>query len=105
MYQWEDRAACKGQPQWVFFPEPGCGTGEVAKLICAMCSVRSECLQSAIENREESGIWGGLNTKERHRFEDERARRTSHSGGRIRRAPVVAADALLTSRQIWTADG
>ena len=33
-----------------------------------MCEVSVECLQTAIENNETFGIWGGLTPKERSRI-------------------------------------
>lgn len=36
-----------------------------AKAICATCSVRSDCLDYALQIREQHGIWGGLNESER----------------------------------------
>ncbi len=36
-----------------------------AKEICAVCSVRSDCLQYALDIGEQHGIWGGLNEIER----------------------------------------
>lgn len=61
---WLDRAACVGSdPDWWF---PGRG-GDVtrAKAICATCTTREECLQYALDNFEEVGIWGGLTKIER----------------------------------------
>lgn len=36
-----------------------------AKIICASCPVAADCLDSAMLNREEFGIWGGLTPEER----------------------------------------
>jgi Transcription factor WhiB len=36
-----------------------------AKAICFECQVREECLQFALENKEEFGVWGGLDDVER----------------------------------------
>lgn len=54
----------------LWFPESG---GESyaqrqAKKYCEECPVRAECLQFAIVNREEYGIWGGLTVRERQRI-------------------------------------
>lgn len=35
------------------------------KAFCNPCSVRTECLLWALEHREQFGIWGGLDTRER----------------------------------------
>jgi WhiB family redox-sensing transcriptional regulator len=44
-----------------------------AKQICAVCVVRRECLDYAIEIREPHGIWGGLNEAERKQLLERRA--------------------------------
>ena len=36
-----------------------------AKAICALCTVRLECLAEAMEHKIDHGIWGGLSVKER----------------------------------------
>ena len=58
---------------------------EIAKAICASCSVRKECLQEAQNNGEDYGIWGGLNPEERfksflqQRLQDRRLTGSQHS--------------------------
>jgi WhiB family redox-sensing transcriptional regulator len=43
------------------------------KRICKeMCPVRDQCLQEAIDRREQHGIWGGLTTKERQKLMKQR---------------------------------
>lgn len=41
---------------------------ESAKIICAGCPVAGDCLDAAMLNREEYGIWGGLTPTERRRY-------------------------------------
>jgi WhiB family redox-sensing transcriptional regulator len=36
--------------------------------VCSKCEVRLECLDFAITTRQQEGIWGGLNPKERQRL-------------------------------------
>lgn len=69
---WQDRAACRGQPAAVFFAPAHFEKKEVraarerrAKAICAACPVRKECLDYALRAQELHGIWGGLNEVER----------------------------------------
>lgn len=38
---------------------------KVAKKLCAQCPIRQECLEYAVEAKEEWGIWGGLTARER----------------------------------------
>lgn len=36
-----------------------------AKLMCAACPVRTECLSEALDNSIEWGVWGGMTERER----------------------------------------
>jgi WhiB family redox-sensing transcriptional regulator len=38
---------------------------EMAKRICHGCPVRYQCLRWSLENPEDSGVWGGLSSRER----------------------------------------
>ena len=40
---------------------------QVAKAICAQCFVWRDCLAAALQN-DESGVWGGLNERERRKL-------------------------------------
>lgn len=57
-------ALCAEVDSELFFPEQG-ARGSAAKRVCMACDVRVECLLGAIERREQWGIWGGLNVRER----------------------------------------
>lgn len=37
----------------------------VAKQICKECPIQMECLATALDNREEGGVWGGYTERER----------------------------------------
>lgn len=78
---WFDRARCMGVPLPVFYGEdrdqqehgshrPYLLPGDIsrAKKLCAGCEVREQCLDWALERREEHGIWGGYTHKERARM-------------------------------------
>jgi hypothetical protein len=71
---WESRAACRDVPPelvGMWFPAGpgedvggansagGDNHGRQAKAVCATCPVWRECLEGAVERREEHGIWGG----------------------------------------------
>ncbi len=61
-----DYAACAGEETRTFYPFKDEKLLMIAaKAICARCLVRDECLNFAIENEENYGIWGGLTPKER----------------------------------------
>lgn len=71
---WHTHAACAGQHSALFYPPT---TGEKksarlarerrAKAVCAECTVRTECLATAVANNERYGIWGGMTDLERRR--------------------------------------
>lgn len=61
---WRLGALCAQADPEAFYPEKGGSTRE-AKKLCQTCDVREECLQSALENDERFGIWGGLSERER----------------------------------------
>lgn len=72
---WHDAAACKNWPAEWWFPRRAADhPGEVssiyaeteqAKKICGDCPSRKPCLDFALSNKEEFGIWGGLGEKAR----------------------------------------
>lgn len=43
-----------------------------AKRICKTCPVRAECLEYALAHREQGGVWGGLDPKERKQLKKKR---------------------------------
>lgn len=66
---WRRRAACRTEDPELFFP---IGEGlaallqaEVAKRVCARCPVMDECLEWAMNTRQDAGVWGGLAEDER----------------------------------------
>jgi WhiB family redox-sensing transcriptional regulator len=61
---WQDHANCLGLDPDLFFPERGASTTE-AKAVCAGCAVRRECLEYALANNEQVGIWGGTSYRQR----------------------------------------
>lgn len=62
--EWLALRACADMPVAVFFPEDSHGVTR-AKAICATCPVRVDCLQSAMDNDERFGIWGGTSERQR----------------------------------------
>ena len=61
--KWMDRAACIGSDA-DFFPEMG-HTATAARKVCAGCPVRDACLQWALENGFEHGVFGGVGARDR----------------------------------------
>ncbi|MFE5628443.1 WhiB family transcriptional regulator [Streptomyces sp. NPDC056543] len=62
-----EQGLCAQSDPEVFFPERGTSARE-GKLVCLACEVRTECLEYALDNGEQFGIWGGLTEKERARL-------------------------------------
>lgn len=60
---YEDALCAQIDPE-TFFPEKG-HSSKAAKAMCLRCEVRTACLQLAIDNDEEFGVWGGLSARER----------------------------------------
>ena len=59
-------AKCKGMDPEFFFPEKGAIAAP--KKICANCPVQLDCLDYAVENRIEFGVWGGVSQRQRLRL-------------------------------------
>lgn len=64
---WMARGLCATQPPGTFFPSDGVGV-EIAKRICANCTVVDQCLEYALENRIDHGVWGGCSERQRRRI-------------------------------------
>src|SRR6266542_950662 len=61
---WQDDAACRGKEVVLFFGPDGERQPEreirerKAKIVCASCPVRTECLSYAVSRPEKYGTWG-----------------------------------------------
>jgi WhiB family redox-sensing transcriptional regulator len=68
--EWMNDAACIGYDLSVFFPKSGRGTASPARMICADCTVRDDCLEYALSHEhgthDAHGIYAGLTGNERH---------------------------------------
>jgi WhiB family redox-sensing transcriptional regulator len=75
-FDWMDDAACRGRTDVEFFPEVGYnGKAPKALALCNNCPVKDDCLDFALENNIEHGIWGGTNPRQRKQL-----RRTLNKG-------------------------
>ena len=76
---WRAASACNDEDPELFFPigttGPAVEQAIVAKRICAVCEVREQCLEYAIETNQDSGIWGGMTEDERRTLKRQRQRR------------------------------
>ena len=78
---WRSAGACVSADPDLFFPISSAGSpGEQqiaqAKMICAGCQVRQECLEFALAHDQVYGIWGGTTPEDRQR-ERRRKRRAA----------------------------
>lgn len=64
---WMARGSCASVPPAIFFPSDGAGV-EAARKICESCRVRTPCLEYALEQRIDHGVWGGCSERERRRI-------------------------------------
>ncbi len=64
---WMSGGNCRNYPPAVFFPSDGVGVDRARK-ICADCPVVEQCLEYALEQRIEHGVWGGCSERERRRI-------------------------------------
>ena len=71
-HAWTEYASCRGIEE-DFFPEKGASNRRIYE-ICEDCLVRAECLEFALFNEMESGIWGGFSNH--HHRGIKKARRT-----------------------------
>jgi WhiB family redox-sensing transcriptional regulator len=66
---WRSRSACLDEDPELFFPigttGPAAHQVEEAKVVCGRCTVREACLAWALDERQEHGVWGGLDEDER----------------------------------------
>jgi WhiB family redox-sensing transcriptional regulator len=69
---WQEKAACRGVPTEIFFPDNPGGQDSVynkARDFCLKCEVTQQCLAYALEHetgqRCRFGVFGGLSPRER----------------------------------------
>jgi WhiB family redox-sensing transcriptional regulator len=70
MTDW-DQAACNGLDTGIFFDhedtrgEKRATSLAAARSVCATCTIRSACLDYAVDTVQAFGVWGGLTAAER----------------------------------------
>lgn len=64
---WMQQGNCRNYPPATFFPSDGVGVDR-ARAICKGCPVMGECLEYALAERIEHGVWGGCSERERRRI-------------------------------------
>lgn len=64
---WMTHGHCRRESPDTFFPSDGVGV-QIALRICADCPVKSPCLEYALANGIDHGVWGGASERERRRI-------------------------------------
>jgi WhiB family redox-sensing transcriptional regulator len=76
--QWLNESRCLTEDPELFFPVGNTGPAaeqiEQAKAVCRECTVSSQCLEYAIKENQDSGVWGGLSEDERKSLKRKYAR-------------------------------
>ncbi|MEU3244682.1 MULTISPECIES: WhiB family transcriptional regulator [unclassified Streptomyces] len=61
--EWRENAACGSSDADDLFADSA--RQRQAKVVCAGCPVRTECLAEALDERIEFGVWGGMTERDR----------------------------------------
>ena len=85
--KWMATGNCRTEPPSLFFPSDGVGV-EVARRICADCPAKAPCLEYALANGIDHGVWGGASERERRRIARRRRLEAAAAG---RRPPLSRA--------------
>lgn len=64
---WMANGECAERPPETFFPSDGVGV-DIARRICNTCVEQERCLEYALANRIDHGVWGGASERERRRI-------------------------------------
>lgn len=64
---WMAKGNCRNFPPAMFFPSDGVGVDR-ARRICAGCEVAIQCLEYALAEHIDHGVWGGCSERERRRI-------------------------------------
>jgi WhiB family redox-sensing transcriptional regulator len=73
--EWMAAGRCRDLPPETFFPSDGVGVDHARK-ICADCAMKGPCLEYAMANHIDHGVWGGTSERERRRIARQRRRPT-----------------------------
>lgn len=79
-WSWQEQGACRNMDTSLFFYEDNERGPDKeariasAKAICGTCTVRTECLEFALQIKEDYGIWGGYTPEERQSIRRKRQR-------------------------------
>lgn len=71
---WMANGNCAHRDPSTFFPSDGVGV-DSARKICEDCPVAEPCLEYALTNRIDHGVWGGTSERQRRRILKERQKK------------------------------
>lgn len=66
--EWFERARCKGMDPDRFFVR-GIAQARPVIRVCERCPVKDACLNYALENDINFGVWGGLTERQRRAYQ------------------------------------
>lgn len=99
--EWTEWAECAKPDAAPHFPSDADAAGiQAAKNNCRACPVVFECLQSALSNGEQWGVWGGLTPDERNTIR----RNVSRQARRTGEPRATAAELADEAARKFTAD-
>jgi WhiB family redox-sensing transcriptional regulator len=81
--EWVTEGKCRDMDSAIFFPSDGIGV-QIARRICEDCPVKVPCLEYALADRVDHGVWGGTSERERRRILRSRRMSRMAPGGSIR---------------------
>ena len=64
---WMTLGKCRDMDPALFFPSDGVGVRD-AQRICVVCPMKIPCLEYALDNRIDDGVWGATSEQERRRI-------------------------------------
>lgn len=79
-WDWYRHAACQGESLTLFYGSEGervlerVNREERAKQVCRVCPVVAECLEEALRDPGQHGIWAGLSPEDRASLRRQRLR-------------------------------
>lgn len=95
---WRDRGVCRTEDPEIFF-----ASNDEAKAYCARCPVTDACLQFALTNSIQDGVFGGLDEDERKNLRRRTGRGTQQPRGPKQPHPTSLRE--LFNRHTSPADG
>lgn len=70
--RWVLAARCASADPEAWFPRKGAPPVEAVLRVCKRCPVRDDCLEFALSNDLDYGVWGGLTAMQRRRLKKKR---------------------------------